>query len=202
MSEKKSREDRKLKLMTEEAGIRKTANEMASSIHKMYEDRDKKALSAKKHLAAQLEVTVDKYRTANGVMSALQTVRTVFGDKHGMCGMDVNEEIAIAKTAASRMAGVVQAMYEKLETLAPEEADKLCDGFYAVDFSSSDASALEMIDELMSLQLCQNVGPDASDIVEFITTADEEIEKAKENLMKYCENNDLDYLEVCGEKSE
>lgn len=191
MSEKKSKEDRKLKLMTEEAGLDETARKQAKDIAKMYEDRDKKALGARDHLVSQLEVTSDKYRTANGVMAALQVVRDVVGNT-----TDYVEEISIAKTAATRMAGIAQEMAKKASELDPEEMDQLCFGFYDQTFSEGKSSALELIDELLVLQLCQNVGPNAEDVVEFCHTADEEIEKARENLKAFCSENDLDFDEL------
>lgn len=194
MSENKTRKDRKLKLMTEEAGLQETAREQAKSISKMYEDRDKKAIGAREHLVSQLEVTSDKYRTANGVMAALQVVRDVLGDG---CN-DYAEEISIAKTVATRMAGIALDMAEKAKSLDPDEMDKLCDGFYKANFSETKASALEMIDELMVLQLCQNVGPNAEDVAEFCHTADEEIEKARENLRTFCSENGIGFNELCG----
>lgn len=193
MSESKTKKDRKLKLMTEEAGLQETAKKQAQDIAKMYEDRDKKALGARDHLVSQLEVTSDKYRTANGVMAALQVVRDVLGDV-----TDYVEEISIAKTAATRMAGIAQEMAHKAGKLDPEDMAELCDGFYDPAFSEGKGSALEMIDELMILQLCQNVGPNAEDVADFCRTADEEIEKAREELKTFCSENDIDFSELCG----
>lgn len=197
MSEKNVEKDNGLKLMTEEAGLDETARKQAEDIAKMYEDRDKKALGARQHLVAQLEVTSDKYRTANGVMAALQTVRDVFGDVTSYI-----EEISIAKTAATRMAGIAQDMAEKAGKLDPENMAELCDGFYNPAFSEGESSALELIDELLVLQLCQNVGPNAEDVAEFCRTADEEIEKARENLRTFCSENGIDFDEVVGEKKD
>lgn len=197
MSEKNMKNDSELKLMTEEAGLDETARKQAEDIAKMYEDRDKKALGARQHLAAQLEVTSDKYRTANGVMAALQTVRDVFGDVTSYI-----EEISIAKTAATRMAGIARDMAEKAGKLDPENMAELCDGFYNPAFSEGESSALELIDELLVLQLCQNVGPNAEDVAEFCRTADEEIEKARENLRTFCSENGIDFDEVVGEKKD
>lgn len=193
MSEKNVKKDRKLKLMTEEADFNESAKEQAKAIAKMYEDRDKKALGARDHLVSQLEVTSDKYRTANGVMNALQVVRDVLGTT-----TDYVEEISIAKTAATKMAGIAQDMAKKVSELDPEEMDKLCDGFYNPAFSEGSASALEMIDELLVLQLCQNVGPNAEDVNEFCRTADEEIEKARENLKTFCTEHGINFNELCG----
>lgn len=195
MSEKNVKKDRKLKLMTEEAGLDETARKQAKDIAKMYEDRDKKALGARDHLVSQLEITSDKYRTANGVMAALQVVRDVLGN-----ATDYVEEISIAKTVATRMAGVAQRMADNAIDLDPEDMGELCDGFYDPAFSEGKGSALEMIDELMILQLCQNVGPNAEDVAEFCRTADEEIEKARHTLEDFCTQNDLDFNEVCGFK--
>lgn len=195
MSEKKAKQDRKLELMTEEADANEAAKEMAKSISKMYEDRDAKALGAKERLIQQLEVTVDKYRTANGVMSALATVRDVLGG-HG--DLDINEEIGMAKAVATNMAGIAKDMGEKANVLEPEEFDQLCNGFYDKEFSQGLASAADMVEQLMVLNLCQNVGPNAEDIAEFCKTADAEIDKAREDLKAYCADNGIDFNELCG----
>lgn len=197
MSESKTKKDRKLKLMTEEAGLNETAKKQAQDIAKMYEDRDKKALGARDHLVSQLKVTSDKYRTANGVMAALQVVRDVLGNV-----TDYVEEISIAKSVATRMAGVAQRMADNAIDLDPESMAELCDGFYDPAFSEGKGSALEMIDELMILQLCQNVGPNAEDVADFCRTADEEIKKARENLKTFCSENDIDFDELVGEKKD
>ena len=193
MSEKKARKDRKLELLTDEVDSQSVAEEMAKSIAKMYEDRDKKALNAKETLVSQLKVTVDKYRTANGVMSALQTVRDVIG-----ADIDVKEAIAMAKSLATGMANVADLMAKRADELEPEAMRELCDGFYDAAFSEHDSSAIEMANELMILQLCQNVGPSAEDISDFLTRADEEIEKAREDLNAYCLDNGIDFDELCG----
>lgn len=195
MSEKKAKADRKLKVMTEEADARNVAEEQAKSISKMYEDRDKKALGAKDHLVSQLQVTSDKYRTANGVMSALSCVREVAGEGMG----DTIEQIAMAKTVATEMAAVAKDMADKAKVLDPDEMDQLCDDYYDKEFSEHDSSIIDMVAELMVLQLCQNIGPNAEDIVDFLKHSDEEIEKARENLVTFCKENDLDFLEICGE---
>lgn len=195
MSEKKAKQDRKFEVMTEEADAMELAQEMAKSISKMYEDRDTKALGAKDHLIQQLKVTVDKYRTANGVMWALDTVRNVLGS-HG--DMDVNEEIAMAKAVATNMAGITQDMVDKASVLDPDDLDDLCNGFYDKEFSQSMASAADMVEQLMVLQLCQNVGPSAEDVAEFCRTTDAEIEKAREDLRTHCANNGIDFNELCG----
>lgn len=199
MSEKKAKQNRKMQLMTDEANAKEAAENMAKSISKMYEDRDDKALTAKDRLVSQLEVTVDKYRTANGVMSVLATLRDVIGSNHTM---DISEEIGTAKTIASTMAEVTQDMASKAYDLVPDDMDKLCDEFYDKEFSEHNASVIEMTTELMILQLCQNVGPNAEDIVEFLKQADQEIEKAKKDLKTFCKENDLDYLEICGVREE
>lgn len=195
MSESKRKAERKkMDLVAGEAKPQEVAEEMARSIAKMYEDRDKKAVSAKEHLISQLEVTVDKYRTANGVMSALDTVRLVYGRGY----LEIDDELAVAKSVAKVAAGVAQAMAKKAGQLDPEEMDQLCDGFYQKEFADGDADARDLVDELMSLQLCQNVGPNAEDITEFVRHADEEIEKARNDLREHCEKNGLDFDELCG----
>lgn len=194
MSEKNEKKERKLKLMTEEAKLDETARKQAKDIAKMYEDRDKKALGARDHLVSQLEVTSSKYKTANGVMNALDTVRDVFGEKY----MGPEEEIEVAKKAAKHMAGVAIKMADRASQLDPEEMDQLCDDFYDKNFVNSRSTGITLINEVLTLQLCQNVGPNAEDIVEFCHTADDEIEKARENLRTFCSENNIDFNELCG----
>ena len=199
MSEKKAKQDRNLKLMTEEAGLNETAKKQAQDISKMYKDRDKKALGAREHLVSQLKITVDKYRTANGVMSALDTVRLV----HGEDRLTLTEQLEAAASAARHMSHVANAMADKAAGLDPENMDELCDGFYDKDFAAGQVSAPQMVFELMTLQLCQNVGPSAQDVSDFCRTADEEIEKAREELKKFCDEHDeLDFDELVGEKKD
>lgn len=196
MSGKVSRNDRKVKLMTEEAGNRKVAEEMAASIAKMREDKEKKASGAKEHLIGQLEVMSDKYRTANGVMSALDTFRDILGKNHWL---DVQQEIDTAGEIATAMAAKAAEMAGKAEELEPAEMDRLCEGFYTEDFSEHTTSGVQMAEELMLLQLCQNVGPAAQDIVDFISTADQEIGKAVADLKEHCAKNDIDLAEILPE---
>lgn len=196
MSESKRKAERKkMDLVAGEANPQEVAEEMARSIAKMYEDRDKKAMSAKEHLISQLKITVDKYRTANGVMSALQTVRDVVGQG----SLDLSDELMIAKEMATKMANVTLSMATQAENFLPEEMDQLCNGFYDKEFSEGEVNEGALIHELMRIQLCQNVGPNAEDITEFVRHADEEIEKARNDLREHCEKNGLDFDKVCGE---
>ncbi len=187
--------EEEIKLITEESNPEDVAKEMATSIRKMYEDRDKKAIGAKERLVKSLGITADKYRTANGVMIALDTVREVIGDNANMTLVD---SIATAKSMATKMATIAQDMAEKAEGMEPDSFDMICEGFYDTDFASGDGSIADMIEQMLTLQLCQQVGPAAQDIKDFCVSADEEIEKARENLVKYCETNDLDVEEYYG----
>lgn len=199
MSEKNAKKDRVIKMMTEEAGLNETAKKQAKDIAKMYEDRDKKAVGAKEHLVSQLEVTIDKYRTANGVMSALDTLRTVMGEG----GENKYAEIQAAQRIAKRLAVVTTNMAAKAKELDPEEMDKLCDGFYDMDLVNKNVGPEALAEQLMILHLCQNVGPSAEDVSDFCRTADEEIEKARTELKKFCDEHDeLDFDELVGEKKD
>ncbi len=204
MSESKAKERRKeLALMSDETNPREVADEMAVTIRKMIEDRDAKVTSAKEHLVSQLEVTSDKYRTANGVMSALDTLRTVYGDD---MDDDIFGQISEAKLIATAMSARATSLAARATELTPEAMDLLCEGvydeFFSDSFEANEDLPFDMAVELMVLQLCQNVGQAAQDIVDFAKHADEEIDKARDTLREHCESNGLDFLEVCGEKPE
>lgn len=89
-------------------------------------------------------------------------------------------------------------MLEKASELDPEDMNMLCDSFYDKEFSEHDACVADMAKELMILQLCQNVGPNAEDITGFCLHADEEIAKARENLVDFCNTNGINFNELCG----
>ena len=188
---------RKLELVTEDADSMKIAEKMATDISKMYEDRDKKAMAGHKRLVDQLEVVAQKYHTANGVMVALGCVRDVFGANASE--LMLTEEIGIAKDAANEVSKTVVAMRDKLMAFDPDDPmlKNFCDEFYDSSFSTSRADPIAMVTELMKLTLCQQIGPDAADLFDFCLRADEEIDKAKQNLMKYCKDNDIDFDKLC-----
>ncbi len=195
MSEKKAKQDRKFNVMSNEADPNDVAKEMAESIRKMYEDRDKKAMNAKSHLISQLKLTSEKYCTANGVMSALDTVRTVYGE---VATNGIYPEIQMAQCLAKKLSVTATKMAEKASDLDPEDMAELCDSFYKTDMVNSNLCPEGLAEQLMILQLCQNIGPNASDVSDFCGRADEEIEKARANLVDYCESNGINFNELCG----
>jgi hypothetical protein len=129
-------------------------------------------------------------------------VRDVFGEQAKE--LTLAEEIELAKGATNEISRVAWSMYEKAEKLTPDDAGfaDFCDGFYNEEFSATENDPIDMVSELMRLQLCQQVGPSADDLFAFCTRIDEEIEKARQNLREYCEANDIDFDELCGEKEE
>lgn len=186
-------DDEKLELITdsEENNDEDVAKEMATKIRKMYEDRDNKAVGAKEHLVAQLFVMSDKYRTANGVMSALEVLRDISRDLS-------TASLAMAKSLARNMSAVAHDMADRAKELDPDCLNLLCDEFYDGDFvSNKSIETGELAFELLRLELCQNVGPNAEDIVDFIAHADAEIDKARDNLRSFCEEHGLDFDAVC-----
>ena len=166
-------EDKNVEAVTEDADPRKVAEDMASSIYKMRDDRNKKSEAAKEHLVSQLEVTVEKYCTANGVMMALGVVRDVYGSAD-----DIDLEIDRAKRIAVEMSSVAEDLVEKAKGLEVDEMSKLCDDVYDKEFATGDGSAHDLVTQVMILNLCQNVGPNAEDITGFWKQTTQEIAKA------------------------
>ena len=199
MSEKNAKQERKkfnvLSPSGKDIDPNEVAKEMAKSIGKMYEDRDKKAMGAKEHLIAQLKLMAEKYITANGVMSALDTVRTVYGE---VATNGIYPEIQMSQRLAKKLSVVATKMAEKAKELDPEDMSELCDSFYKADIVNSSIGPEDLAEQLMILQLCQNIGPNASDVSDFCGRADEEIDKARADLVDYCESNRLNFNELCG----
>lgn len=189
-------DEKKLELVTDEADPMEVAREKAEEIRRMYEARDEKATGAKEHLIAQLQVTSEKYLTANGVMQALCTLRDVMGDD---VEMGIDAKIDMAKRMAKGMSNTALQMAARARDKEPEDLGTLCDVFYDADFTEGGGSYQELAEELMAISLCQQVGPSAQDVEDFIAKADEEIAAAREQLREYCENSDVDFDEVCGE---
>lgn len=167
------------------------AVELNESIDKMIDQRDEKVEHAREHLVENLEVTADKYLTANGVMASLEMVRSVAGDNFDFVG-----EIEMAKSVAQFMRAQALKMAEKAKTLPITEFEDLCEGFYDEAFADHDGSAQDMVSELMTLNLCQNVGPNAKDIVDFFNSANEEIDKSNAELEELCDKHKINRDEL------
>lgn len=164
------------------------AQELVDKIQKMVDDRDRKCAAAKKQLVSQLEITASKYRTATGVMEGLRIIQKVIVSGSQTSDLiTVCDQISCAKDLAMDMVKVCTDMHDKAESLGWAEMDQLCESFYDEKFAEGDGSPLDMCYQLMVLDLCQNVGPAAEDIVAFLNHTDEEIKAANMQLDDLCE---------------
>lgn len=159
-----------------------------NDIVKMKNAAEEKIENARIHLVDTLEVTAQKYLTANGMMAAIETVRQVIGN----ADVSFETQTAWAKEIMRALSDSAASMMEKAKTLAVENFDQICEDYYEEDFSAREGIiAYDIACELMELQLCQNVGPAAQDIIDFKASSDEEIEKAQAKLDEYLEEHDL-----------
>lgn len=159
-----------------------------NDIIKMKDAADEKVANARVHLCETLSITAEKYLTANGVMAALDTLRQVLGSNDDT---NFTAQLEIATEVAKAMSQATLTMMERADTIDVEDFDKLCEEFYTADFTVELPSAQTMTQELMLLQLCQNVGPSAQDILDFRTTSEEEIQKTTDKLAEYLEEHEL-----------
>lgn len=159
-----------------------------NDIIKMKNAAEEKIENARIHLVDTLEVTAQKYLTANGMMAAIETIRQVIGN----ADVSFETQTTWAKDIMRALSDSAASMMEKAKVLAVENFDQICEDYYEEDFSArEDIIAYDLACELMELQLCQNVGPAAQDIIDFKTTSDEEIEKAQAKLDEYLKEHDL-----------
>lgn len=159
-----------------------------NDIIKMKDAAEEKVANARVHLCETLSITAEKYLTANGVMAALDTLRQVLGNDDDT---DFAVQLEIATEVAKAMSQATLTMMERADTIDVEDFDKLCEEFYTADFTTELPNAQTMTQELMLLQLCQNVGPSAQDILDFRSSSEEEIMKATDKLAKYLEEHEL-----------
>lgn len=153
--------------------IKEQCQELVNTFEKMIQDRDAKLEAAKEQLVENLNITSDKFRTVTGTMEAMRVIRMVFdGDPKDM---EVYDVIGMAKGIALTMAVRAKEIADKALTLGYAEMDQLCDGFYDTDFANGESSAIDMVEELMAIDLCRNVGPASEDIVGFLDRVDIDI---------------------------
>lgn len=150
----------------------KTKSELEDKLDKMKLDRTNKISAARKQLVEMLEVTADKYRTATGTAEALRVLRFCYGRE--------NDLLIQAIDLSKHMAIEAKEMAEQAEKLEASQMDKLCEEFYAKDFTSSIPDDLAF--EMMRIDLCRNVGGAAEDMVSFIARSNEEIEATEKAL--------------------
>lgn len=179
-------EDIKVEAVEEDAVA--VALSQHNDIIKMKNAAEEKIENARIHLVDTLEVTAQKYLTANGMMAAIETIRQVIGN----ADVSFETQTTWAKDIMRALSDSAASMMEKAKVLAVENFDQICEDYYEEDFSArEDIIAYDLACELMELQLCQNVGPAAQDIIDFKTTSDEEIEKAQDKLDEYLAEHDL-----------
>lgn len=169
------------------------AGKLSADIDSMIDKRDEKVKGAIEHLAENLRITAEKYMTANGVMAALETLRQVVGSdptyQHDVL-LDMSCKLA------KEVAAVALAMAAKAENACVQELDGFCDEYYVKDFASTEATVESTARQLLILSLCQNVGPNAQDIKDFYTTANEEIQKSYKELEEFCSEHDIDLAQL------
>lgn len=159
-----------------------------NDIIKMKNAAEEKIKNARTQLVNQLEITAQKYLTANGMMAAIETIRQVIGN----ADVSFETQTAWAKEIMHVLSDSAASMMVKAESLAVEDFGQICEDYYEEDFTAGeDIIAYDLACELMELQLCQNVGPAAQDIIDFKTSSDEEIEKAQAKLDEYLKEHDL-----------
>lgn len=162
-------------------------------IKKMIDGRDAKIKNATEHLNETLIVTATKYLTANGLMAAMDTINEVNSD------LKWAEKINIAVDASRLLSALTNEIAEALAEASPIEYDTVVEQYYDGDFAwelEVDKEPLSLIEgivvELMTLNLCSNIGPSADDIVQFIKSSQEEIEKSIDDYNEYCTANEVE----------
>lgn len=163
------------------------AQRQADLIKEKIVKRDEKLNAAREHLIANISVTSDKYLTANGLMIALDIVRDVVKDS----SLPLEKELELARAAARNVSDIAEELEQKARNLDINEFGNFCEDVYECDFVLIENTYGELIEELLILQLCQNIGPAAQDIADFKTAADEDIEESKQQLNEYCIENDI-----------
>lgn len=148
--------------------------ELSNQVAEMQEKQGEKITDAIKHLSEELAVTANKYATATGIMAAMEAGQMLwdqdskFADRAYCC-----------KVAAQKMIGVCKDMSKKAAEAKLEDLDTFLDSFYDDQFVNNEnpVSLQEMLDELMVLSLCRQVGPSIQDILDFEAKSDEQIEE-------------------------
>lgn len=168
------------------------AQDMSDEIDKMIDKRDEKVDGARAHFVETLHVTHDKYLTGSGVMAAIDCLHDVY-NKDGFTIAIMPE----AQEIAQRLAEISESMAEAAEDCDLMEFDTFCDSYYDSDFASRQViEPRDLALEVMILNLCQQVGPAAQDIMDFQNSANEEIMKAWERLDNFCQEHSLNLAEV------
>lgn len=154
------------------------AQEKFDTIQKMVKDREAKCKAAKEQLVDMLNVTVDKYMTATGVAEALRMLRFTYGN-------DEFDNMENACALARFMASKCNNMAELAADLEYDKMDEICKDVYDPSFANGDKDLFDLAKELMTIDLCRNVGPAADDLTSFVKRTNDEIENAQRDLDEF-----------------
>lgn len=152
--------------------------ELVGKLEGMIADRDNKCASAKEQLVESLKITADKYRTATGVYEAFKLLQSI----NANATLYNSEYNTGTSMIANNMSALAESMARVASNLKYEEMDTLCENFYNGNFSSSEFNEFTLVEELMKLDLCRNVGPAAEDMTQFYKSAQKEIDDTVEEI--------------------
>lgn len=172
------------------------AEEQLAAITSMVEDRDKKVETAVKHLVDTLRVAAAKYRTASGVMNAMNTIHSVH-DK-----VNFKPALAEAQRLASAMSANAKELAGNIEKYAIDNGkfnkvylDTALDNCYDADFvEDKSAGVFDVAYQLLLLEMCRSIGGNIQDVVDFYETTEEEIAKATHAYEDYCEEHNINLV--------
>lgn len=166
---------------TDDKDAKDVAQDLVDKLDSMQKDADRKLKFAKEQFVNKLDTLAAKYRTANGVKSAMDTIYSLLPNENNVEACSV---IYDAQDMASALSDKTIHLKEKAEGLSYINLASLCDDEYekdAVDHKSG-YSVVTLAQELMVLELLSNVAPNAEDITEFYKRSQEEIDKVEEEL--------------------
>lgn len=153
--------------------------ELSNQVADMQEKQTEKIADAIKHLSEELAVTATKYATATGIMAAMEAGQMLWDE-----GSKMADRVYVCKVAAQKMISVCKDMSEKAAKTSVDELETFLDQFYDSQFVNTEepTSLGALLEELMVLSLCRQVGPSIQDILDFESKSDEQIEETAKQI--------------------
>lgn len=148
-------------------------------------EQEKRLAQSKEHLLRNLEVAAEKYLTVNGYMQVRTTIDVA------MFGQTVHEDVnlnALARFLAAEMSAKITEVAERIKnTDVMEISDDTVGYLLDKSFVYGEPTLNDVVMQLLTVQLLQNMGDSIDDIVQFRGGTQEGIELINEEIAKHAE---------------
>lgn len=178
----------KMKMVHQDKKENKILADLETQLIAATAEQEKRLAGSKEHLLHNLEVAAEKYLTVNGYMQVRTTIDVA------LFGQPVHEDVnlnALARNLAAKMSAKITEVAERIRnTDVMEIGDDTVGDLLDKSFVFGEPTLNDVVMQLLTVQLLQNMGDSIDDIVQFRGGTQDGIERITEEIAKHAESTE------------